>query len=366
MKKMAEETHGPLVRPYSIGPRIAALFRALQANAAIRSAVRRRRLVFKGRMNRLLGIRTGQRDVQSYRMMQGDNAAAGPQYTAGEFWARLNRQHANAIWGGGLENLRNEYFNRTFSGPEPESRQVYRALLHLYYKELRKIDTEDFLEREEDPSIGGTADQEVLFGRSMSLDFLQSVEEAYRIRDAWRRSGRADNPRVIVELGAGYGRLAYVCRRMMPGSTYVILDLPEALVCAQSWLSRVLGDEVVPYEATRADVDVDRRYLRAGKVYLFLPHKIETIRPDTVDAFVNIYSFAEMPFESIRNYFRNLDRITNGILYMKQRALEVNAFDDVRVAEESYPVPPHWRPLFRGTTTLYDGFFEAAYATRRT
>lgn len=361
---MVDETHGPVVRSYAVASRVAAFLRALQANTGIRNAVRRRRLLLMGSLNRMRGSAARMHDVQSYRAMQADNAASPAEYQAGEFWARLNRQHANAIWGGGLENLRNEYFNRTFSGPEPESRQVYRALLHLYYKHVRQLDKDGFLERENDPAIGGTGDQEVIAGRALSLDFLQSIEEAYRIRAAWRDSGGNGDPKVITELGAGYGRLAYVCRRMMPDLTYVILDLPEALVCAQSWLSRVLSDEVVPFDLTRSATDIGADQLQRGKVHLFLPHKIESIRPGTVDAFVNIYSFAEMPVPSIQNYFRHLDRITSGILYMKQRTLEVNAFDRSRIDETTYPIPAHWRLLFRGETTLYDGFFEAAYATR--
>jgi putative sugar O-methyltransferase len=361
---MGEETHGEVIRPYAIVARVKAMLRALGANSGLRSAARRRVLLVTGRTNRLLGSGRSEREVRAYESMKAENAASGDLYTAGAFWARLNRQHADAIWGGGLENLRNEYFNRTFSGPEPESRQVYRALLYLYYKHVKALDVDGFLDREQDPAVGGTGDQEVLFGRAYSLDFLQSVEEAYRIREAWLTAGRPGTPRVIVELGAGYGRLAFVCRRMMPECSYVILDLPEALVCAQSWLSRVLPGDVVPYEETRTLADIGRERLECGRVFLFLPHRIEAIRDCAADAFVNIYSFAEMPPASIRNYFRHLDRITDGVFYTKQRESEVNALDGVRVTESTYPVPPQWRRLSRTTSTLYESFFEAAYATR--
>jgi len=166
---------------------------------------------------------------------------------------------------------------------------------------VRQLDSEGFLEREQDLVIVGTADQEV-----------------------------------IMEPGASYGRLAYFCRRMMTDLTYVILSL------------------------TRSATDIGRDQLQRGKVHLFLPHKIEAIRPDTADAFVNIYSFAETPVASIRNYFNHLDRITSGVLYRKQRAPEVNAFDGSRIDEFTYPIPAHWRRLFRGDTSLYDGFLEVA------
>ncbi len=343
---------------------VSGLVRALSTNPGIRNAIRRRVLNVKGATSRLLGSSANAADVQAYEQWTRENQCSGDLYTAGRFWARLNRQHANAIRGGGLESLRNEYFNRTFSGPEPESRQVYRALLFLYYKHVQQIDTDGFLASHEDPAIGGTGDQEVLFGRAVSLDFLQSVEEAYAIRAAWQCVGRAGAPRVIVELGAGYGRLAYVCRKMMPECSYVILDLPEALVCARSWLSRVLGEPLVDSRQMDSTQPLTRQALEAGKVFLLLPHRIEQIAADAADAFVNIYSFAEMPREAIANYFIHLDRITNGVFFTKQRALEENVFDGIQVSESSYPVRPHWRQLSRSTSTLYDRFFEAAYATR--
>jgi len=353
-----------VAKRFGLGRRISGFMHAVAANPGLRSALRRRELLVKGKINRLLGRSSGIVEARTYEEMKQANRASSELYQAGEFWERHNRQHANAIWGGGLENLRNEYFNRTFSGPQPESRQVYRALLFMYYKHVKLLDTEGFLETHADPVVGGTTDQEVLFGRPCSLDFLQSVEEAYRIRDGWRAAGRSGAPRVIVELGAGYGRLAYVCRKLLPDCSYVILDLPEALVCSQSWLSRVLGAEAVNYQQTRDVKQFDRGSLEGGKVFFLLPHKIEAIAANAVDAFVNIYSFAEMPPASIANYFRHLDRITDGILYTKQRQLELNEFDDVKVSEESYPVMPHWRPLMRSVSTLYDTFFEATYATR--
>ncbi len=353
-----------MARRLGLGRRISGLMGAVTANPGLRSALRRRELLVKGNINRLLKRNSTLGEVRVYEDMKQVNETSGDLYRAGEFWDRLNRQHAHAIWAGGLENLRNEYFNRTFSGPEPESRQVYRALLFLYYKHVSQLDTDGFLQRHAEPAVGGSADQELVSGRPYSLDFLQSVEEAYRIREAWRLAGRTEAPRVIIELGAGYGRLAYVLRKMLPECSYVILDLPEALICSQSWLSRALGAEVLPYEQTRNVAQLQRATLQGGKVFLLLPHMIEAIAADAADAFVNIYSFAEMPPRSIANYFRHLDRITDGILYTKQRQLEVNELDEASITERSYPVMPHWRPLFRSVSTLYESFFEAAFATR--
>ncbi len=315
------------------------------------------------KMKRLMRNPRFAKEAQSYELMLQDNLASPALYQAGKFWAELNRHYVDLIWGGGLVDLRNQYFNRTFSGPEPESRQVYRALLFMYYQKIRAIDLDNFLETESEPTIGGAADQEILFGRAFSLDFLQSVEEAYRIREAWKMSGKSGFPNVIVELGAGYGRLAYVCRKMMPNCSYVILDLPEALTCASSWLPRVLAEtEVVPYATTRNVKKFSRADLLKTKVWPLGAHQIESIENGSVDAFVNIYSFAEMPKASIDNYFSHVDRLTRGVFYSKQRVLEVNKYDNVSIGKNDYPIKPHWKLLYTTTSSLYDNFYETAYA----
>jgi len=332
------------------------ILNALSGNVGIKSAMRRRTLSAKGALRRMIG--GSNEDVATYERMRSDNNDSGSLYTAGEFWAHHNRRHADAIWGGGLDKLRNEFFNRTFSGPEPESRQVYKALLFLYLKHVQAIDTEGFLDNNEDPEIGGTSDQELIDGRRLSLDFLQSVEEMCLIKKAWKDSGREGEPKIIVELGGGYGRLAYVCKKMLPECTYIMLDLPEALTCAQSWLARVLPQEVVPYSTKIKDED-----LQSGKVMLFLPHMIENIPTKSIDAFINIYSFAEMPKESINNYFHHLDRITDGVFFTKQRKYEKNTLDDVEISKDNYPIPEHWKQLTYSTSSLYDQFFQESYNT---
>lgn len=320
---------------------------------------RRKRL--RGWLRRVLGTKPNL-DLQTYLLMKDDNQQAVAHYQAGKFWEGINAEFVDFLWAGALVNLRNEYFNRRFAGPEPASRQVWRALLWLYYQKLRDIDFDGFLRAASEPAAGGQSDQEMIDGRSMSLDFLQSVEEVYCIREAWQKSGRNAYPSVIVELGGGYGRLAYVCRKMLPDCTYIILDLPEALICANKWLNSVLPGECVPYSESRSITSFDRERLQSRKVWLLGAHQIERIAPKAADVFVNIYSFAEMPQHAIDNYFVHIDRITAGVVYSKQRKMENNKIDGVQVTSDTYPVLSHWRLLFHRTTTLYEAFFEESYS----
>ena len=68
-----------------------------------------------------------------------------------------------------------------------------------------------------------------------------------------------------------------------------------------------------------------------------------------------------MPRQAIENYFTHIDRITNGVLFSKQRKQEDNRVDGVKITPDVYPIPRHWQLLFNRTTSLYETFFEAAY-----
>jgi hypothetical protein len=328
------------------------------------NSLQRRWLRAGGRLRRQANRPVDRRDVDQYRLMQQDNGSADGLYRAGAFWQEINEAFADLIWAGALVDLRNQYFNNRFSGPPPESYQIYCHFIWLYYQRVRLVDRFNFLTEASEPAAGGTRYQVSIEGRPMSLDFLQSVEEAYAILDAWELSGHTGTPRIIVELGAGYGRLAYVARKLFKDCTYVILDLPEALLCASSWLGRVLPGEVQPYEVSRNENRLGREQLLSKGVWTLGAHQIEAVQDDAADAFVNIYSFAEMPRASIENYFAHVDRISSGVFFTKQRKVENNTVDGVVVSEAVYPIRAHWKQLFYRTTSLEPNFFEASYWTR--
>ena len=318
----------------------------------------------RGQLRRISNHAVDPRTIDRYRLMSADNASADERYRAGAFWQEINADFRDLIWAGALQDLRNQYFNHRFSGPPPESYQIYGHFIWLYYQRLLSIDQFGFLKMVADPEEGGTRNQISIDGRPVSLDFLQSVEESYAILEAWNLSGRSGFPRLFVELGAGYGRLAYVVRKMFKDSTYVILDLPEALLCSTSWLERVLPGEVRSYESSRKVGQYSRDELMKERVWTLGAHQVESLGDQVADVFINIFSFAEMPRLSIENYFAHVDRICSGVFYSKQRKAEMNVVDKVTISEQTYPVRDHWKGCFYRTTSLEPNFFEAAYATR--
>lgn len=307
-----------------------------------------------------------------YLSMKEQNNSFGDLYKEGVFWAKINETIKSSLQSSDLQQIKNSIINRKFAAPDPANRQVYRALLNLYFKEIEKIDTMGFLSKHCEPVFGGEYDQELypfphgslLYPfkerRPMSLDFLQSTQEALTIVNAYQKE--FDRlPEVIVELGGGYGRLGYVIRKMLPECTYVDIDLPEALACCHYYLSHVLEGEVMDYAISSKKEFLSREILKQAKVWTLGTQEIEKIKDTSIDVFVNIYSFAEMPQQAIDNYLRHAVRVTQGLIYIKQRKFENNKLDGIQVQETSYHGLDNWKRLMKKDTTLYPDFFEVLF-----
>jgi hypothetical protein len=309
---------------------------------------------------------------KNYSLMSEDNKGYKPEYQPGKFWQNINKNFADDIYHTDMSKFRDGAINQRYAAPHPTNRQVYRALLNLYYKYLADHGAREFLETHHEPSYGGTENQELypfphgalLYPfedhRPMSLDFLQSTDEAQRITNAFR-NWYAESPRVILELGGGYGRLGYVLRKMLPDCIYIAVDLPESLAICGHYLSNVLPNEVFPYHKSRNIPVLDRKKLLEQRVWLLGTEQIESIPDKSVDVFINIYSMSEMQRTTMRNYIFQADRITKHLVYLKQRKEENNKLDDVQITARDYDTMPNWTTIISQDATLYPDFFERIY-----
>ena len=74
-------------------------------------------------------------------------------------------------------------------------------------------------------------------GRRISQDLSNSVHELYSATAAG-----APGAGGVLELGGGYGRVAWVFLHEFPRSRYIMCDIPPALGIAQQYLSELFPD----------------------------------------------------------------------------------------------------------------------------
>lgn len=241
------------------------------------------------------------------------------------------------------------------------ARRLHGLFLALLWEHVRRIDRRDILLRLEEPELGDPV-VATYRGRRVSQDLCNSVHELYSATAAF--PGNEPGPGGVLELGGGYGRVAWVFLEEFPQTRYILCDIPPALAIAQEYLTTLLPDRrAFRFRHFDSHADVAGELAAAQLVFL-TPNQLELLEPLGVSLFVNISSLHEMRPEQIAHYLREADRHTDGFCYSKQWNSWHNPDDDVVVDRASYPIPPAWRTVYERTHPIQRAFFHALYATR--
>ena len=167
----------------------------------------------------------------------------------------------------------------------------------------------------------------------------------------------------ILELGAGYGRNAFVILKNRADAKLVLIDIPPALWIAERYLSSVFPEKrIFRFREFTAFGNVAEEFERAD-IAFFLSTQITMLPRDIVDFVLNVSSLHEMRRDQISFYFEQFDRLLRdgGHMYTKQWRHSKVLFEGVTLAESDYPIPAHWRTVFSRRAAVQTKFYEALY-----
>lgn len=252
---------------------------------------------------------------------------------------------------------------------EPASRRPHQRLARRrayagYLAMLRDFarphdDSLRLLERLDEPELGHPICVDYR-GRRVSEDLCNSVLELSAVANALP-GGRLQRATAI-ELGSGYGRLAWTFLNAFPGIRYVLVDIPPALAIAERYLTQVLPDrKAFRFRHFDRPEEVEQELAVCDMAFL-TPNQLDLLPDLVADLFLNVSSLHEMRRDQIDHYFRLVDRHTAGWFYTKQWLRSVNPLDDLVISRDDYPVPDRWTPVFDRVHPVQVEFFEALYS----
>ena len=120
--------------------------------------------------------------------------------------------------------------------------------------------------------------------------------------------------RRVLEIGAGYGRLAFLFSSMFPEIEYSILDIPPALAISQNYLASIFGAAAI----SRHD-QTPGPHARP-RIRFMLPHRLAELPDGHFDLVINISSFDEMSTSDVEGYLQAFDRVGSGWAYLQGHA----------------------------------------------
>lgn len=230
--------------------------------------------------------------------------------------------------------------------------RIYVAALGDYISRQDKL---KILDRLEEPEIGNPFLVQYK-NKLLSQDLCNSIHEFYSITGKIILSKHAH----IGELGAGYGRLAYIFLKTLPSISYCLIDIPPALYIAQEYMSRIFPKEKIfyfrPFKSYR---DIKKQF-ESSRIQFLMAHQIELLPDKSFDLMINVSSLHEMKREQIAVYIDHINRITNGYFYTKQWRRS-RTKDNNYIKENEYPIPKNWRSIYKRRHPIQGMFFDALY-----
>jgi len=115
-------------------------------------------------------------------------------------------------------------------------------------------------------------------------------------------------PATILELGGGFGGLAYYCVRDIPDVKFILVDLPENAALQAYYLKTMFPEKNIKlYGESAIDSQFD---------ILIMPNfAIEEIENDSINLTFNSYSLAEMSRATMEHYIKLICRFTKDYFY---------------------------------------------------
>lgn len=248
--------------------------------------------------------------------------------------------------------------SKKYNELEIGGKYIYGVFVAYLYDYVSRIDRLRLLEKIPEPSFGSP----VLVKyreRSISQDVCNSIHEFYSITKKIDLNKKLE----IAEIGAGYGRLAYVFLKILPRANYCIIDIPPALYIAQEYLKKIFPKENFFFFRHFDNFDKVKKDFREARIKFIMPHQVKYLPKDLFDITINISSLHEMRTDQIRDYIKQIDRLCNGYVYFKQWKQSKRP-DNNFIRENEYPIPTKWIKIYHHKHPIQNMFFEALYKTR--
>ena len=252
-----------------------------------------------------------------------------------------------------LTMSRNDYFNSLGW----VQAVAYNFLTLLLWSYLSRLDLAAEVIALREPLEGNPPIVEPQSGMKVTQDLGNAILEHESFKSA------IFDGATVLEVGAGYGRTAYVTLKLHPGVRYVIVDIPPALFIAERYLSSVCPERKVFRYREFEDFETVRAEFEQADLAFVLSTQITKLPAESIDLAINISSLHEMRPDQIAFFLSQFARLLRpgGHFFTKQWRRTKVPFEWVAVAQGDYQIPTNWETIFSRVARVQTRFFEAMY-----
>jgi putative sugar O-methyltransferase len=217
--------------------------------------------------------------------------------------------------------------------PSPGASQIYKTFVCTLWEYAQREDDLGILERVEEAPLGEPIPI-YHAGRLISQDLALCALEINRAA----RHIELGKIKTVLEIGGGYGRWAYVLKKLLPDVEYHIVDIPPTLAVSELYLTTLFG---------------------AKNLHFHLPNGLRTLPARHFDLVVNVSSFDEMKASQAEDYLAAFAEKGRGVAYLKGHKYRKPGTGRRGIFELS--TPGAWQELYRGGDPFQMTFGERVF-----
>lgn len=151
------------------------------------------------------------------------------------------------------------------------------------------------------------------YGYTLDSTFIRAgAEYQHYYATIINRLTKSSSRPTILEIGGGFGGMAYYLMKQNPNITYINIDLPENIALSSFYLINSFPQKRF---ALYGEINPDSTNLKEYDGILIPNTSIEKVKENSVDLTFNSYSLAEMSSETIELYIRTLSKFTSKFFF---------------------------------------------------
>lgn len=199
---------------------------------------------------------------------------------------------------------------------------------------------------------------QLIEGFFYSQSSLQTVCEIEWVRRQVSISGSR-----VLEIGAGYGRLAQILFSAGGGvRQYVIVDIPPALFISQSYLTSIAQKKRVFKFRPFKDFKGVQKEFNEAQIVFITPDQLKFLPDSMFEIAIGINCFQEIITAEIKDYFKEINRLAK-YLYIKAMDVPQNYYKESLIPLVLYPIPQHWKLVDSQISPFSKRYSEVLYKT---
>lgn len=217
--------------------------------------------------------------------------------------------------------------------PSPGAATVYKTFVSTLWEYARRHDKLGVLDKVEEASLGSPIP---LYhdGKLISQDLALTSLELNRVAEYIELS----KIKTVLEIGGGYGRFAYVLKKLLPQVEYHIVDIPPTLAVSELYLTTLFGPD---------------------NLHFHLPAELKNLPNRHFDLVLNISSFDEMNASQAEAYLAAFAQKGSNTCYVKGHKRRDASTGRRGIFELAYP--QNFRELYRGGDPFKASFGEMVF-----